>query len=322
MDELIILQLQGRASPEELRELRRWRAVSETHEGRYQEIRALWELYGRREEVDPHLRIPSGRELLRPKLESEGRGRSRRRRWLAAAAAVAAIVASGVVLRRSAVVPNAPARPATVDFRTGPSELRTAVLSDGSVARLGPNTTLRATFAGDRRDVRLEGRAFFAVAHDPARPFRVHTAAGEAEAMGTRFEVDARRSDLRVLVVDGTVALTSGDVRAKLGAGEEADASGGAPPTVSRVAVPEASLGWMGPWMAFESTPLRRVARELEVRLGVTIAIADPRLADRTLTGWFGEEDKARIVSMICRVADVRCTRSGDLIRIEDIDAP
>lgn len=317
MDELIILEIEGRATPDQLDELRRWRSASEEHARRYQEIAALWALSGVREEIEPSHEVPSSGAILRPRMEGVHRPR-RRIRWLRRAAGVAAVLIIGIGLGHFPQRRVATDEVVTAEFRAGPNELATAVLQDGSVARLAPNTTLRATMGNEGREVHLDGRAFFAVARDPDRPFRVRTAGGEARVLGTRFEVDTRRNGLRLLVVDGRVALSAGGVEVKLGAGEMGEAPASAPPSVIRVEVPEALLDWMGAWVAFEATPLWKVARELEARLGVQLEILDPEVASRAVSGWFDQSERDQMLSMICRVADVRCRAVGDLVQIED----
>jgi transmembrane sensor len=187
----------------------------------------------------------------------------------------------------------------------------------GTVARLGPNTALHAVIGSQTREVRVEGRAFFAVTADPDRPFHVRAESGEVRVLGTRFELDARRDRVRLLVVDGEVSLSALGREAELRAGDLGEASSEEPLAVTRVEVPERLLDWMGAWVAFEETPLRQVATELEVRLGLRIELADPALADRTITGWFSEEDRGQILTMVCRVAEVRCVEAGDRVRMD-----
>lgn len=317
MDELIILYLEGRASLQQQEELERWRQASEEHERRFREVEAVWALTGTRREIPRSAPAPESRDLLRPHVPSEHpAGRRARRRWLPGRAAAAAILVLALGVGY-ALWPDGEGDLRTAQFRAGPNELVTATLDDGSVARLAPGTTLEATMGPDQREVHLTGRAFFAVAHDSERAFRVRTAEGEVQVLGTRFEVDTRRGGFRLLVVDGRVALTTPGGTAELGAGELGESSADRPPSVSRVEVPEALLDWMGAWMAFEATPLHRVAREIQVRLGVEIEITDPDVAERTVSGWFGEDEGDEVISMICRVADLQCEFGDGRVRIE-----
>jgi ferric-dicitrate binding protein FerR (iron transport regulator) len=83
------------------------------------------------------------------------------------------------------------------EFVTDTAEMATARLDDGSVVRLAPRSRLRVSHAAHVRESWLDGEAYFAVAHDKARPFRVRTRAGTVEVLGTRFDLRVAADDAR-----------------------------------------------------------------------------------------------------------------------------
>lgn len=76
-------------------------------------------------------------------------------------------------------------------YTTGIGEQRELVLPDHSRVWLRPNSSLTWQAAGQDREVRLRGEAFFAVTKDPAHPFVVRTAAVAVRVLGTSFLVKA-----------------------------------------------------------------------------------------------------------------------------------
>jgi transmembrane sensor len=96
---------------------------------------------------------------------------------------------------------------------TGPGEWDRAMLSDGSVLRIGPNTRLRWAFDDNRRTIVLsEGEAVFEVAKDPNRPFVVTTQIGDVRAVGTEFGVSLMNASTAVVTVaHGKVAVSKHD---------------------------------------------------------------------------------------------------------------
>src|SRR5262249_8427857 len=146
-------------------------------------------------------------------------------RWvpwsIAAAAMVAAVLAARA--RRPAAAGDAGTG---ADVVTGANELATVELRDGSVVRLAPSSRLRLS---STRGVELSGRAFFAVARMPGRPFIVRTRFGAAQALSTRFEVATRTDDVKLLVVEGRVALSGPSTRVEVAAGETSAVGHGAP---------------------------------------------------------------------------------------------
>jgi transmembrane sensor len=315
VDELILLALQQRATAQQLEELRAWRSAALENETRYREIAALARLAGTHREIEPARPVPSADRLLgRERARTVG-FRARAGRFAVRAAALAAVLILGITIGRTGRVASpGPVREAV--FHTGSGDMASAVLDDGTVVRLAPRTRLRVMLGPDTRQVFLEGRAFFAVARDPARPFRVSTGDGEATVLGTRFEVDTRADRFRLLVVDGRVAVSRGRQDVELVAGDLGEAVRGRPASVTRVPDPAALLDWMGAFIAFESTPLHRVASELHLRLGIDIEIVDPAIRERTVTAWFGEEDSEEVLRVVCRTANVRCEQTADVVRM------
>jgi len=203
------------------------------------------------------------------------------------------------------------------EFVTGPTELATARLSDGTVVRLAPSTRLRVGERSDRREVWLDGKAFFAVAADDQTPFTVRTRAGDALVLGTRFEVDVTTENLQVLVVEGKVAVGAPEQRVEVEAGQVSRARSGIVPEVSAAVDVAGHLDWMGPFFAFENTPLRQVAVELEARYSLRVKIADSSLESRTVTAWFGDESPEAVLRVICRITDVYCSIRNGVVSIE-----
>ncbi|MCC8172772.1 MAG: FecR domain-containing protein, partial [Parabacteroides sp.] len=74
---------------------------------------------------------------------------------------------------------------------SGLRSMQTIRLADGSTVNLGPDSRLMypAAFTGARREVELDGQAFFEVAKDAGHPFVVKNNRMQITALGTAFEV-------------------------------------------------------------------------------------------------------------------------------------
>lgn len=87
-------------------------------------------------------------------------------------------------------------------------------LDDGTLVHLNYDSRLiYPEKFGDRRDVILEGEAYFMVAHDKSRQFVVHTPQGDVKVYGTEFNVNTRNEDVavNVVLVKGSVSFTPTD---------------------------------------------------------------------------------------------------------------
>lgn len=95
------------------------------------------------------------------------------------------------------------------------------VLSDGTQVAINAESKLRYPIRFDSisRNVYVSGEAYFKVAHDASRPFRVHTSKGVIEVLGTEFNVRdyAEEKKVETTLAEGSVAYrTVGQGRVKL----------------------------------------------------------------------------------------------------------
>ena len=198
---------------------------------------------------------------------------------------------------------------APAEIVTGATELSTVTLGDGSVVRLAPSSRLRLPRGLHAREVWLEGRAYFAVAHDPRRRFKVHTDLGDAVVLGTRFDLRTDGGQLRLLVVEGRVQLETSGHTVAVDAHRLADITAAQEPAIAEVDEQyiQRTLDWTGNFLAFESTPLRAVALELGQHYSVAITVTDSTLAKKTVTGWFADEPLEDVLMLVCRAVRARC---------------
>lgn len=314
MDEIIERATRGEATPQEIARLTTWRHESLENERHYQQVVSLVEALGRRLTVAA-VQTPTAAQILARRRGKRGPRtvRSVIGRWLPWGIAAAAVALFAITVR-SSDPSSAPGWNPT-EIVTGADELATVHLPDGSVARLGPRTRLRLVEAPDERVVSLEGRAFFAVAKMPDRPFRVRTRGGDALALGTRFDVSTDERGLRLLVVEGLVALSARDNRTEVAGGQAANLIDGRASEGIAVSDP-ALLQWMGRFLAFQSTPLSHVAAEIERVYGVRVVLTDSSLASETVSAAFTDESVHEVAGVVCAVIGHTCAITGSVVTI------
>jgi transmembrane sensor len=156
--------------------------------------------------------------------------------------------------------------------------------------------------------VMLNGQAYFAVAPMPGQPFRVRTRAGEAVALGTRFEVRVVDAELRLIVLEGRVALDAGGRQVEVGAGEMSMVTDGTTTAPVKVENLEPLVAWLKQFIVFQNTPLFEAARELERAYGVRVVVTDSVLGRETITGWYADRTLEDVLMIVCGVLQARCT--------------
>jgi len=289
-----------RVTEDERRAFRAWLGRDPTHRAAYAEAEKLW---GELEAIpDPR---PAGRR-------DRPAGDTRRRMRPAAAAAAATLAAAAVLALWSVDGPGV----LRADHATGVGETRVVALADGSVVHLNTDTALDVDFTGECRCVELlRGEAFFTVAPEPARPFRVSAAGGTSRALGTAFNVREAGGRVTVAVDEGRVGVArhrsaagdSGGVT--LTAGEAARY--GPPGTIETRRVDVAALtAWRRGRLVFAGRRLREVVAELDRYRPGVIFLLDSAIGDARFTGVFALEDTDRAL------AAIEATLPVDAVRI------
>lgn len=323
--ETIMAALAGEASEEELRRLAEWRAENPANEWEYRRLARLWVVAGELDAANTSPAAPDARDLVAiatrrsmavaqsdptdPAADAGPRSRTLAPWWRAAIAA-SVVVGAGIGIVLSQFLTREQFTPEAVV--TGVGQVATVTLADGTIAQLAPESRLEFTMSGSTREVDLWGRAYFAVARNPERPFRVRVPAGVVEVLGTRFDVQSRDRDLQVAVVEGTVRMAASGGEVTVQSKQIARSVDQGAPEVEQVDDIYEHVDWLGFFLVFQSTPMHDVADELRRRFGVTIEIVDDRLAERTITAWFADQTPTEMVRGICQALNARCSFESD----------
>ncbi len=315
-DHLLFRSLSGRTSEEEEQTVAAWRGLSPANERHYRELRLILDAARRgyrlvATEPPPALDVleAAARRKLGP---SRRLLKGRRLGWgLGLAAVTLLAVGLGWVVRG-----GGPGSFGIVELTTGASETTTVSLNDGTVVRVAPGSKLRFGRGSEDRVVDLTGRAYFAVSTLPGRPFRVRTTAGELTVLGTRFDVETRDDNLRLVVVEGRVSVADpqgGETRVSAGQLSRVVAGNVLP----AVRIPDlaSETKWVGRFLAFQSTPLVEVAREIERVYGVRVEV-ESALANRTITTWLSDRSLDEVIRIVCAVSVASCTNDRGVVSI------
>ncbi|MDE6305865.1 MAG: FecR domain-containing protein [Muribaculaceae bacterium] len=224
-----------------------------------------------------------------------------RRRWYAVlryAAAAAVVLCAGLGFHSLYTAP-VPGQMLTTAVKAGSkSEL---TLPDGTRVQL--NSASSVSFDIDdrhARTVRLTGEAFFDVAKDPKRPFRVMVGDMQVEVHGTTFNVNAYNVDrIETSLITGKVTISDPVLPAKsytLSPGEKAvfcraDSS----ISISRADM-HLATGWMEEYLVFDGEPLWSVVERIERWYGVDIELRRKDISSDSLTGSFRHENIHNVI--------------------------
>ena len=338
--EWLVRERGGELTAEERSALAEWLATSSVHIEEYLATSVAWALLAVGEgsgepvselierahrEQAPSNVVPvraAGGGLQVP-AQAAGQSGRQSRHWgaLAATFALVALLAWGAFQLVPAVWGSR--------YATAVGEQRTIILADGSVLTLNTDSTVRVRFGREMREVDLlAGEGRFQVARDPRRPFVVMANGTSVRAIGTVFDVRLGRSETRVAVIEGHVAVDlsrspgkprgSGAVVAdsarhvELRAGDQVAVNAGAGLIESRPGDLESVTAWVDRRLVFRDARLADVIAEFNRYRTHPLAIDDAAVAGISISGVFHIDDPESLMTYLETYEGVQVTRDED----------
>lgn len=168
------------------------------------------------------------------------------------------------------------------------------MLADGTEVWLNATTKLRFpfSFTGDKREVYLEGEAFFNVSKNSAQPFIVHTEKSDIQVLGTTFNVSAYKNSINsTSLVSGAVISKTGTAQVTLKPGQKAILGKNNKINIKEFDEDEV-LAWMRGMYIFHNTSLTEIGGVIERWYGVKVVFDDPAMSAKKFTGGLEKTQK------------------------------
>ncbi|MDB5116540.1 MAG: FecR family protein [Mucilaginibacter sp.] len=144
------------------------------------------------------------------------------------------------------------------------------VLADGTKVWLNAasSITYPTAFTGTSREVTITGEAYFEVAHNAAKPFRVKSNGQVIEVLGTHFNINAYTDEqvVTTTLFEGSVKVTKGTASAVLKPGQQSqimEKENNLNIKVAETVDPDQALAWKNGKFYFTDTTIEEVMRQV-----------------------------------------------------------
>jgi len=196
------------------------------------------------------------------------------------------------------------------------------ILPDGTKVFLNAGSRLAYpdVFAGNSREIYLNGEAYFEVKHDSKRPFVVQVNDLRIKDLGTRFNVSAYSSDSRIetVLTEGKVSIKQNNsglfnLATELVPGQLASFNKqNGQISIKKVNVDDYVL-WTQGLMKFETVDLSIIVKKLERYYNIRFEYKDLMIGTIRISGKLElKEDKKEVLERIARTASVKIIEKGD----------
>lgn len=191
-------------------------------------------------------------------------------------------------------------------------------LDDGTKVWVNAETKLKypVTFVGDRREVVLEGEAFFDVAKNE-KPFIVETSFGDVRVLGTAFGISAYASESEsyTTLVRGKVSVErEGGEPVVILPGEQVVTSKDGKMIKQQVDVEE-FVGWKDGIYVFKEKSLGEIMKTLERWYNISVDFQEKSLVDLPFTGNLKRYDDINVFfDALTRTGDMKYRVEGNQV--------
>ncbi|MFD2554374.1 FecR family protein [Sphingobacterium tabacisoli] len=186
------------------------------------------------------------------------------------------------------------------------------ILSDGTAVWLNASSKIvfPARFQGDRREVTIDGEAYFEVAHNQKLPFIVKTDGQQVRVLGTHFNIRQYKGEgaKAVTLLEGAVQVTSVDKGSKPVVLKPAEQfiqlDGKTRPIIQTLSNPGAVIAWKEGDFYFDDADAETIVKELERWYPVSIGIKQQDTTKK-ISGRIKRTDSMKAVVDMLRFFDI-----------------
>ncbi|TFY90955.1 FecR family protein [Pseudomonas nabeulensis] len=196
------------------------------------------------------------------------------------------------------------------------NSLRQVTLGDGSQVELNVGTELVYSNYKDQRRVTLKkGEAFFKVSHDRAHPFIVHAGDGKVRVTGTQFNVWKYEDQVRVMLLEGSVLISSDTVHGGVPLTPGMQASyqqGDVTPRVQTINPNDTALAWRQGKLILDNLALADALPLINRYLRKPVMLADASTGAIRIGGIYNVNEVGNLVPSLPKVLPVYLTQNQD----------
>ena len=212
IEELLVKFFSGIASEEEKNIIENWRAESRENKNMFLEYKktwTLWDDYSLMKTVD----VDKAHKKVKNKINKKQSKRKFANIYMIAASLILPLLLlTGFFLREK--IANITLNQFSQEIITSEGVRKTITMPDGTRVILNSRSSLKLPlrFTNNKREVTLEGEAYFNVKTDKNAPFYVNTGEVTIKATGTSFNINAytENDDVETTLIDGKLSMITG----------------------------------------------------------------------------------------------------------------
>jgi ferric-dicitrate binding protein FerR (iron transport regulator) len=194
------------------------------------------------------------------------------------------------------------------------------ILADGTKVWLNAasSITYPTAFNESNRTVSITGEAYFEVAHDKSKPFRVTVQGQTVEVLGTHFNINAYTDEdaVRTTLLEGKVKITKGPEAAILAPGQQSIIRAKQVAITVENADTDDAVAWKNGLTSFKNANIREIMRQVSRWYSVDVGYKGEVSDQRTFTGEIPRNAELSDVLKVLELSKVHFEFSGNKLTV------
>ena len=204
-------------------------------------------------------------------------------------------------------------------LKTGRGQMYPVKLSDGSAVWLNSSSSIRFPVAFNEKERRVEitGEAYFEVAHNDRKPFRVSVNGVDVQVVGTVFNINSYNDEgaMKTTLLQGSVKITKGDQQVKIKPGEQAEVLDKTIKVNTGVNVSK-EVAWKNGLFYFKNENLKAIMRQISRWYDVDV-VYEGKISNDEISGKIYRNANLSEVLKLLNVLDVHYKIEGKKLIIK-----
>lgn len=179
------------------------------------------------------------------------------------------------------------------------------VLPDGTHVTLNAASSLTypVAFTGSERTVDMIGEAYFEVAKDKARPFRVRSGIQTVTVLGTHFNINAYTDEavIKTTLLEGSVEVTAGGNKGLIAPGQQTIVQPKSGTLYEQIVNTDKEVAWKNGVFSFDGDDLKTIMRQVSRWYNVDIAYT----GNLTKEQFYGEISRSSKLADVLKIMEL-----------------
>jgi len=232
-------------------------------------------------------------------------------RWIAAASFTGMLTLGAFLVYQGR-------HPKNISYATAYGNTHQLILPDSSLVILNAHSRLnyKPWKTTDRREVWLEGEAFFDIRKDQ-QPFTVHSSTLTVEVLGTAFDIRQRRGKTEIVLQSGKIRVTFNDDSHKpviLNPGDMLSFDPQAQTLSHTTTIASDYTAWTNGKLLLPDPDVTQITQYLEDNFGYQVVLKDPALAHKKVEGPILFDNLDDVLFVLSRVLNVDITKQDSTL--------